>query len=136
MSVQRSPKAVVFWDVKVADATLEAFMSINRIEKSQWKSYFDRMSSALAGKRLEIDIVSPAIGDQEAHQVPVSGVTYDPKDDVLAVIGEGIDHSISHPDQINVDERMDQVHSLEVIDNAGGHHILKLKDPLELRGSH
>lgn len=108
-------------------------MSLNRIEKPQWQPYFDRVSAALGGKRMEIDIVGPRLGSQpQARQVALSGLSYDHKGDVFVVIGEGIEHNIQHPQQIHVEEELDTVRTVEVVDQSGDHHIIKLKDPLFL----
>ncbi len=54
------------------------------LEKSEWHGYFDRVSRALLGKRAKIEVASLVLGDQiEAEWVPVLGITYDQKDDVL-----------------------------------------------------
>jgi hypothetical protein len=52
------------------------------------------------------------------------------------VIGEELEHNIFHPRQINVDEELDAVRSLEVVDEAGDHHIIRLADPLRLPPPH
>lgn len=108
-------------------------MPLIRLEKPQWQPFFDRVSDALAVKRAEIEIVGPGLGTQpEAHSVQLTGLSYDRKDDVFAVIAEDLEHNISHPRQINVDGELDLLRSLEVVDEAGDHHILKLSDPLML----
>jgi hypothetical protein len=51
-------------------------MSLHRIEKPQWQPYFDRVSAALGGKRMEIDIFGPQIGSQhQAQQVLLNGLS-------------------------------------------------------------
>jgi hypothetical protein len=108
-------------------------MALHRIEPNQWQPFFDRLSAALGAKSVDIDIVGPGIGSQtEAHQVALTGLSYDSKNDVFAVIAEDLEHNISHPREIHVDEELDSVRSLEVVDEAGDHHILKLTDPLRL----
>lgn len=108
-------------------------MPLTRIEKSQWQPFFDRVSAALGASSVEIDIVGPHLGSQtEARHVVLTGLSYDSKDDVFAVIGEELEHNISHPRQIHVDHELDAVRSLEVVDAEGDHHILKLTDPLQL----
>lgn len=108
-------------------------MSLHRIEKTQWQPYFDRVSAALGGKQVAIHVVGPHVGSQpQAQHVLLTGLSYDRKDDVFAVIGEGIEHNIQHPQQIHVDEEFDAVRSVEVVDQSGEHHILTLKDPLLL----
>lgn len=108
-------------------------MPLRQIGQPHWQRYFDRMSAALGAKRVEIDLVGPRLGSQpQARNIALTGLSYDGKDDVFAVTGDGLEHNIVHPRQIHVDQDLDSVHSLEVIDAAGNHHILTLKDALRL----
>ena len=103
------------------------------LEKSEWHGYFDRVSRALLGKRAEIEVASLELGDQiEAEWVPLLGITYDQKDDVLEIALLGLDHLIPKPRQIFVDEGLTGSTSLEVIDHAGVRHIVQLREPLIL----
>jgi hypothetical protein len=50
-------------------------VAVHHIEKPQLQPYFDRVSAALDGKRMEIDIVGPQAGSQRpAQQVLVNGL--------------------------------------------------------------
>lgn len=45
------------------------------------------------GKQAEIEVALLDIGDQiEAEWVPLLGITYDPKDDPVVVLLDGLDH--------------------------------------------
>ena len=55
-----------------------------------------------------------------------------PRDDVMAVAVEGVEHNIHHPKQIFVEQDVDTLHSIDVLDADDEHHILILKDPLRL----
>ena len=69
-----------------------------KLEKSQWRASFDRMSKAIIGKRAEIEIASLKLGDEiEAEWLPLLGISYDPKDDVISIALEGMDHLIKSP---------------------------------------
>jgi len=104
-----------------------------KLEKSQWRTYFDRMSKALAGKRAEIEVASLKLGDEiEAEWLPLIGITYDPKDDILEIALEGIDHLINKPREVWVEENGLELSSLEVIDADGARQIVVLRDPLML----
>jgi hypothetical protein len=106
---------------------------LTRIDRPQWQPFFDRVSDALGARSVDMDIVGPGLGSQaEARHVALLGLSYDSRSDVVAVIGEDLEHNIAHPTQISVDEELDSVRSLEVVDAAGDHHILKLTDPLLL----
>jgi hypothetical protein len=47
-----------------------------------------------------IEVTGLGLGDQiEADFIPLVGLSYDPKNDVLAVTAEGLEHLISHPNR-------------------------------------
>jgi len=108
-------------------------MTVRSLEKTEWQGYFDRMANALLGKRAEIEVASLALGDQiEAEGVTLVGVTYDPKADVLEIALDGVEHLVSKPRQIFVDEGWAGLDSFEVIDHAEIRHIVRLREPLML----
>src|ERR687896_1607726 len=97
-------------------------MATEKLEKSRWHAFFDGMSQILlTGKRVEIEVASIPLGDQiEAEWLPLVGVVYDHKDDVLQVIMEGhLDHMIPHPKEIYIDEGPAGLESVLVIDSDG-----------------
>jgi hypothetical protein len=108
-------------------------VSLMKLEKSDWQNYFDNMSKILEGKRAEIEVDALAIGAQiEADWVPLIGITYDRKSDVLEVAVEGLDHMIAKPAEIWIDQAGTELSSVEAVDNQGYRHIIKLHDPLML----
>jgi hypothetical protein len=108
-------------------------MPLTQLAKAQWQAYFDRISKALGAKQVQIEVTGLGLGDQiEADWIPLVGLSYDPKNDVLAVIAEGLDHLIRHPKQIHIDQEVDWLLSLEAIDAEDIRHIILLKDPLSL----
>jgi hypothetical protein len=110
-----------------------ADMPLAALDKRLWQRYFDQLSAAIGAQQLEIEIVGPHIGDQpQARRVALTGLSYDPRSDVFAVISEALEHNIRGPRRIHVDQELDTVRSLEVVDAAGDHHILTLSAPLRL----
>lgn len=109
-------------------------MSIVKLEKSAWHPYFDGVSKVAGGsKRAEVEVASLNLGDQiEAQWLPLKGIVYDPKDDLIEVVLEGLDHLISKPRQVFIDQEAVVLRSLEVIDENGVRQIIKLRDPLML----
>ena len=56
-------------------------MAARTLAKPEWKSYCDRISKGLTGKRAEIDVTGLRIGDQiAARSLPLLSITYDSKD--------------------------------------------------------
>jgi hypothetical protein len=108
------------------------------VPKEGWRGFFDLMSKALLGKRVEIEVASLDLGDQiVAEWVPLIGITYDSRDDLLdvgydvGVVDLG-NRLIRRPQQIDVEEGPAGLLSVAVVDAEGVRHILRLKDPLML----
>jgi hypothetical protein len=108
-------------------------MAIEKIEKAEWGPFLDGLSALLEGQRAEIEVASLKVGDQiEAEWLPVIGVVYDRKDDLVEVALEGVDHLIYHPQEIYIDHGPGGVISLEIVDGSGARQIVKFKEPLML----
>ena len=108
-------------------------MTIRKLEKDEWKPFFDGISKVLGGKQAEIEALSLDLGDQiEAEWLPLLGITYDDKDDVLAVALDGLDHLIYSPREVWADLNVGEMMSFEVIDDRGVSQIIKLRQPLML----
>ncbi|HYD30345.1 MAG TPA: DUF5335 domain-containing protein [Azospirillaceae bacterium] len=104
-----------------------------KLDKAEWEAYFDRMAKTLGAQSVDITIASPALGSQKAADwLPLIGITYDRKDDVLEVAAEGVDHLILHPREIQVEEEGGGLTALDVVDPDGNHQIVTLKAPLTL----
>jgi hypothetical protein len=103
------------------------------VPQSEWRTFFDRMSKALLGKWAEIEVASLDLGDQiVAEWVPLLGITYDSKDDLLDVALDRASHLIRHPREIIVEETPTGLSMVAVIDVDGARQIVKLKEPLML----
>jgi hypothetical protein len=103
------------------------------VPQAEWRDFFDRMSKALTGKWAEIEVASLDLGDQIAAEwVPMLGITYDSKDDLLDVALDRYDHLIRHPKQIVVNEEQGGVASVAVVDAEGTTQIVRMKQPLML----
>ena len=60
------------------------------------------------------------------------GITFDPKNDILEIALDGLDHLISRPREIYIDDSAGVLSSLEVIDSDGISQIVQLREPLFL----
>ncbi len=108
-------------------------MATEKLDRSAWQSTFDRISRGLDGKRATVEVASLDLGDQvEADWVPIIGISYDPKDDLVEVALEGLDHMIRRPREIYVEQGVDGVHAVEIIDGEGARQIVRLRTPLAL----
>ncbi len=103
------------------------------LPREAWRSYFDRLSKVIAGHPVEIEVESLALGDQiEAEWVPLVGITYDHKDNVVEVATEGLDHLIHRPVHIWVEESGAHFVAAEIERADGTTEIIRLKEPLAL----
>ena len=107
---------------------------INRkIDKAEWKQFFDFLSKQVEGTRAEIEVASLKLGDQfEAEWLPVIGLVYDHKDNSVEIALEAskrdvVDHIIREPREIYFAENGRQFMGLDIIDLKGTHHIVKAK---------
>jgi hypothetical protein len=108
-------------------------MTVRKLDKKQWRPFFDGVSKLLEGKRAEIEVASLSFGDQiEAEWLPLLGIAYDPKDDVVEVALEGMDHLIRHPQEIYVDEDVGGLMAIEIVTTDDVRELVKLRDPLML----
>ena len=106
-----------------------------KLEKNDWFPFLDALSKQLRedGKQAEVEVASLNLGSQiEAEWLPLYGVVYDPKSELIEIALEGVDHMIKNPREVYVESEGIQVTSLEVIDARGVHEIVRLKDPLAL----
>jgi hypothetical protein len=125
--------AIAADSISAAEPETEMIMAVRKLDKAEWRPFFDRVSKGLIGKRAEIEIASLALGDQiEAEWLPLIGIVYDPKDDRLEIALDGLDHLISHPQEVYIDDKAGRLNSLEVIDRDGVSQIVQLRDPLML----
>jgi hypothetical protein len=108
-------------------------MRSRKLEQSEWKSYSDRISKALIGKRAEVEVVSLDLGHQvQAEWLPIYGFTFDPKGKLFEIALEGLDHLIPAPQEVYALEGPEGLESLEIVDADGRRQIVRLKDPLAL----
>jgi hypothetical protein len=99
----------------------------------EWREFFDRMSKGLLGKWAEIEVASLDLGDQiVAAWIPLLGITYDSRDDLLDVALDRANHLIRRPREILVEESQAGLATVAVIDDAGARQTVRLKEPLRL----
>src|SRR5467141_4474341 len=107
--------------------------TLRNLPKTEWRSFFDRMSKPLLGKWAEIEVASLDLGDQiVAEWIPMIGITYDSKDDLVDVALDRANRLIRHPMEITVEEAPTGLASIAVVDAEGARHIVRLKEPLTL----
>jgi hypothetical protein len=112
-------------------------MTTRKLDKKEWKPFFDRIARVIGAKQAEIEVLSLDLGDQiEAEWLPLLGVTYDPKDDILDVALDGLDHLIPKPKEIYVEGSGIDLEAVAVVDADGKRQIVKFRDPIALPPAH
>jgi hypothetical protein len=108
-------------------------MAVRKLPKKEWQEYCRRVARSVIGKRAEIEVASLKLGSQvEAAWLPLLGIAYDPKNDIIEIAVENVDHLVDKPKEFYVDEGSGGLESLEIVDGDGIQRIVKLRDPLML----
>jgi uncharacterized protein YuzE len=108
-------------------------MPINEIAKDQWQNRFDGFSKQFLTDEqpeyAEIHILSERSGAlEETKWLPLEGISYDPRKDILSIKLEDIEHMIEKPAQIYIDEDAGGwINSMEIIDEEGTKNIIELR---------
>ena len=99
------------------------------LDKNEWSGELVRLSRLMRGKDVMVEVEALNLGDQmEAESVPLRGLSYDEKDDVVQLwVGE-MDHMIRHPQRIEIAVEKDRLISIYIIDAEGEQHQIR---PLE-----
>lgn len=104
-----------------------------KLNRTQLRELLDRVNKQLKDQPVQVDVASLQLGDQiQAEWILLLGLRYDPEDDAVEIILEGIDVTISKPREIHFDGVGSQWDALDILDAEGIQHIVELKDPLLL----
>jgi hypothetical protein len=107
--------------------------TLRNLPKAEWRGFFDLMSKSLLGKWAEVEVASPDLGDQVVVEwIPMLGITYDSRDDLVDVALDRANRLIRSPKEITVEEAPTGLASVAVVDAEGARHVVRLKEPLAL----
>lgn len=109
-------------------------MATRNLAPEQWKPYFEEIHRRMRGHAAYVD----ASGLRLAHVapgdwLPLLGITYDQKGDLLDVTTEDVDHCILHPREIRVQDDADGLERVEVFDADGEQQVIRLREPIVFR---
>ena len=108
-------------------------MSTRALARAEWRRYCDRVSREVAGRKVELDVASLDLGDRvQARWLPLLGVVFDSRVDVLEIALEGIGHSIVSPREILLEETERGLVALEIVAADDTVETLRLREPLPL----
>lgn len=107
-------------------------MAIRTLPHAEWNDYFDAFSRKKGDSGrvdyAEIRVFSPEDGAQpETRWLPLQGLTYDPKDDLLDIAVTDLDHLVGHPEAIFVDEVQGRLDRFEVVRRDGTREIVEIR---------
>ena len=106
-------------------------MAARSLPKTEWRAYCDRISRGLLGKQAEIEITGLTCGNRMATKwLPLHGITYDPRADLLEITLDCLDHLIDGPREIAVDDGPEGLTVIQIVDNDKRRQIVKLRQPL------
>lgn len=107
-------------------------MAIRTLPRAEWHDYFDAFSHTKADvgriDYAEIRVLLPEDGVQPQTQwLPLQGIVYDPKDDLLEILVSGLDHLAGHPEMIYVDEDGGRLDRMEIVRRDGIKEIVEIR---------
>jgi hypothetical protein len=112
----------------------EVSMSTRALTRAEWRRYCDRLSKEVAGRRVELDVTSLELGDHvEARWLPLLGIVFDARGDVLEIALEGIGHAVVSPRELHVEETERGLVALEIVAADETVETLRFREPLRLK---
>jgi hypothetical protein len=91
------------------------------------------VSRQVAGRRVELDVASLDLGDHvEVRWLPLLGVVFDSRSDVLEIALDGVGHSIVSPRQVLLEETERGLVAIEIVAAGDTVEILRFREPLRL----
>ncbi len=108
-------------------------MRTRTLPKEEWEGYFGEVYRKFFRdpnpEDARVELVSRELGDQVITDVArVIGITYDPKDNLLDVALEGLDHLVYRPQEIAVEEREDGFPEvISVVRDDGSRELIRLQ---------
>ena len=108
-------------------------METRTLDKSEWADELIRLWRAMDGKEVMVEVEALKLGDQiEAEHVPLKGLSYDPKDDVVQMWVGDIGHTIHCPTKIDLAYADGKLSAIDITDTDGEQHLLRLKQPVSI----
>lgn len=108
-------------------------MSSRALARAEWRRYCDGVSKATAGRRVELDVASLDLGDRvEARWLPLVGLVFDARRDVLEVALDGVSHSIISPRDFLLEETERGLVAIEIVAGDDKIETLRFREPLDL----
>jgi hypothetical protein len=108
-------------------------METRALEKQDWQKMLDHLSKIGKDRNITIEVAGEGIGAQsEAEDVALVGMSYGPKDNIVYIIAEDIEHNISNPARIELAQNGGDISAVAVLDESGTRHLLRFDPPLHM----
>jgi hypothetical protein len=108
-------------------------MTTRKLEREEWQSFFDAASRALPAGTVKLRVSGLDLGDQiAAENLPLLGNSFDPSADAVYVIAEALEHAISHPQAIYIEEEPSGLRVIEITDDEGRKQLIELTSAIAL----
>jgi hypothetical protein len=108
-------------------------MKSTTLPQTDWQLALNEISRSGLGRVVSIAVVGEDLGAQiAAEQVRLQGISYDPKDDAVAVDTGNLEHRIASPKQIDLAYDGVTVSALEIIGADDRRHIVSFDPPISL----
>ncbi|WP_428408401.1 DUF5335 family protein [Hyphococcus sp.] len=108
-------------------------MKTEQLGQNEWRPFLERLSKVLEGKRATVEVAGLDIGDQiQTKQAAIYGIVYDPKDNLIEVALEGLDHLIRSPRKVDIAYQNGAIEAIHIGDGEGREQIVRFSDPLML----
>lgn len=108
-------------------------MSRRTLTRAEWRRYCDGVSKAVDGRRVELDVASLGLGDRVAARwLPLLGLVFDARGDVLEVALDGLSHSIISPRDLLLEETERGLVAIEIVATDDTVETLRFREPLRI----
>jgi hypothetical protein len=115
-------------------------MSYSKIDRSAWRTFFESMTKAIAGRSVELTVTGLDVGDQQlGTNLDLYGISYDAPGDMLYLSmlsgpDRRVDHVVQSPQEVYVEVGETGLCGLFVQDRRGHKEFMRLREPLLLPG--
>lgn len=108
-------------------------MAVKKIDQQEWQKYFDTFTLKYLKDEqpeyIEVQVMSENMGVQpEIQWMVLKGITYDPKSDLLEIQVNKMEHLITEPKEIYVEEAEDGwMTGMQIIQKNGEKNLIDIR---------
>jgi hypothetical protein len=111
-------------------------MTVRQLARDDWHPFLEELTRTVRGRQTRVEIGSADLGGQRlVENVPLLGLSYDTRGDMIEIEFEAIGHRVTAPTALFVDQMPNGVTGIEILGGDDVRTILRLKEPLLLTES-